>query len=64
MGGEEMIERVHKLRPGLPVLFISGYDRKKHQAQGEHFLQKPFDSEDLFAAVRKALAARPGQRDG
>jgi len=25
----------------------------------EHFLQKPFDSEDLFLAVRKAIKAGP-----
>lgn len=66
MSGEEMIGRVHELRPDLPVLFISGYDRstlarRKQQAAGEHFLQKPFDSEDLFAAVRKAMAPRSGQ---
>jgi YesN/AraC family two-component response regulator len=66
MSGEEMIGRVHELRPDLPVLFISGYDRstlarRKYSAASEHFLQKPFDSEDLFAAVREAMAARPGQ---
>ena len=66
MSGEEMIGRVHELRPDLPVLFISGYDRstlarRKHAAACEHFLQKPFDSEDLFAAVREAMASRPGQ---
>jgi CheY-like chemotaxis protein len=66
MSGEEMIGRVHELRPDLPVLFISGYDRstlarRKYPAASEHFLQKPFDSEDLFAAVREAMAARPGQ---
>ena len=66
MSGEEMIGRVHELRPDLPVLFISGYDRstlarRKNAAACEHFLQKPFDSEDLFAAVREAMASRPGQ---
>ena len=65
MSGEEMLGRVRKLRPELPVLFISGYDRstlarRKHPAATEHFLQKPFDSEDLFAAVRSALKTRPG----
>ena len=69
MSGEEMIGRVHELRPGLPVLFISGYDRstlarRKHSVKTEHFLQKPFDSEDLFAAVNAVLAARPGPNDG
>jgi FixJ family two-component response regulator len=48
------------------VLFISGYDRsslarKQQSSVGDHFLQKPFDSEDLFAAVRRAMATRPGQ---
>jgi two-component system cell cycle sensor histidine kinase/response regulator CckA len=66
MGGEEMIDRVRELRPELPVLFISGYDRsslarKQQSSVGDHFLQKPFDSEDLFAAVRRAMATRPGQ---
>ena len=69
MSGEEMIGRVHELRPDLPVLFISGYDRstlarRKYQAAGERFLQKPFDSDDLFAAVREAMASRPGQTGG
>ena len=62
MSGEEMIRRVRELRPELPVLFISGYDRstlarRKQAVAAEHFLQKPFDSEDLFAAVRSVLAA-------
>jgi signal transduction histidine kinase/ActR/RegA family two-component response regulator len=67
MSGEEMITRVRELRPDLPVLIISGYDRatlaRRHRpAATEHFLQKPFDSDDLFAAVRKALSTRSGQR--
>ncbi len=60
MSGKELIERVHALRPGLPVLFMSGYDRstlatRKQPVAAEHFLQKPFDSEDLARAVRKAI---------
>ena len=63
MSGEELIRRVRVLRPALPVLFISGYDRstlakRKQTAVAEHFLQKPFDSDDLFAAVRAVLAGR------
>jgi two-component system cell cycle sensor histidine kinase/response regulator CckA len=65
MSGEEMMRRVRELRPELPVLFISGFDRstlarRKQTVAAEHFLQKPFDSEDLFAAVRAVLAAKPG----
>jgi two-component system cell cycle sensor histidine kinase/response regulator CckA len=69
MSGEEMIRRVRELRPELPVLFISGYDRstlakRRHAVAVEHFLQKPFDSEDLFAAVRAILAAGSGGEHG
>ena len=64
MSGKELIERVHVVRPGLSVLFMSGYDRstlatRKQPVVIEHFLQKPFDSEDLFLAVRKAIKAGP-----
>jgi len=64
MSGKELIERVHVMRPGLPVLFMSGYDRstlatRQQPVVIEHFLQKPFDSEDLFQAVRKAIKAGP-----
>jgi signal transduction histidine kinase/CheY-like chemotaxis protein len=62
MSGKELIERVHAIRPGLAVLFMSGYDRStlashKHPVVTEHFLQKPFDSEDLAQAVQKAIGA-------
>jgi two-component system cell cycle sensor histidine kinase/response regulator CckA len=62
MSGKELIERAHAMRPGLAVLFMSGYDRstlasRKQPVATEHFLQKPFDSEDLAQAVRKAIAA-------
>jgi two-component system cell cycle sensor histidine kinase/response regulator CckA len=72
MSGKELIERVHALRPGLAVLFMSGYDRstlatRRQPVVVEHFLQKPFDSEDLALAVRRAIEAAaaptvPGQK--
>jgi two-component system, cell cycle sensor histidine kinase and response regulator CckA len=69
LSGEDLLRRVRELHPSLPVLFISGYDRstlarRKQAVQTEHFLQKPFDSEDLFVAVRAALAARPSEGKG
>jgi FixJ family two-component response regulator len=62
MSGRELALRVHALRPGLPVLYMSGYDMpslasRKPSMATEHFLQKPFDSEDLSRAVHKALGA-------
>lgn len=64
MSGKELVFRVRALRPGLPVLFMSGYDRsslasRKQSLGVEHFLQKPFDSGELLQAVRGALAAEP-----
>jgi len=69
MTGDQLLERIRQLRPNLPVLFISGYDRsslarRKTPVMNEHFLQKPFDSEDLFSAVRKALSPRSGGNAG
>lgn len=63
MDGKELIERIRGMRPGLPVLFMSGYDRsslatRKQPVLVEHFLQKPFDSSDLAVAIRKAIEAR------
>ncbi len=63
MSGKELIDRVHQLRPSLPVLFMSGYDlstlaSRRQSVAIEHFLQKPFDSQDLAQAVLGALAAR------
>jgi two-component system cell cycle sensor histidine kinase/response regulator CckA len=65
MSGKELIERVHELRPGLAVLFMSGYDRstlatRKQPVVIEHFLQKPFDTEDLLLALHKVLGAGAG----
>jgi len=61
MSGKELIDRVHGILPTLPILFMSGYDRstlasRKQSVASEHFLQKPFDGEDLAAAVLKAMA--------
>jgi two-component system cell cycle sensor histidine kinase/response regulator CckA len=69
MTGDQLLDRIRQVRPHLPVLFISGYDRsslarRKLPVMNEHFLQKPFDSEDLFEAVHKALASRSGGDGG
>jgi CheY-like chemotaxis protein len=64
MSGKELIDRLHAVQPELPVLFMSGYDRstlasRRQSVAAEHFLQKPFDGEDLAVAVVRAMA-----RDG
>jgi DNA-binding NtrC family response regulator len=54
MNGEELIERMRQLRPGLPAIITSGYPYVP-RAAGIGFLQKPFLSQMLADAVEKAL---------
>ncbi len=63
MSGKELIDRVRAIVPELPVLFMSGYDRstlasRKQSVAAEHFLQKPFDCEDLSTAVVSAMTGK------
>jgi two-component system, cell cycle sensor histidine kinase and response regulator CckA len=66
MGGAELVERLLELRPGLRVVYMSGYahgDKLGPASQGvEHsFLQKPFSAESLTLKVREVLDAVPGR---
>ena len=50
MGGREVLERIRAMRPGMPVLFMSGYmpeGELRHLDRATDFLQKPFKIEDL-----------------
>jgi CheY-like chemotaxis protein len=61
MNGRVLAERLRELRPGLKVLYVSGYTR---EAIGQQellqsdlkYLQKPFTPEKLAAKVRETLA--------
>jgi PAS domain S-box-containing protein len=60
MNGREVAERLTALRPGLRVLFMSGYASEKvfrHGVveEGTAFLQKPFREETLARKVREVL---------
>jgi nitrogen-specific signal transduction histidine kinase len=60
MGGREAYERMQELRPGLKVLFASGYSEDAVHTdfvldKGLSLIQKPFSREALLRAVRKAL---------
>jgi signal transduction histidine kinase/CheY-like chemotaxis protein len=65
MGGRELADRVRADRPGVRVLFTSGYTADEVLRPGESpaprpaFLQKPFALEHLTEAVRAALGGRP-----
>jgi PAS domain S-box-containing protein len=59
--GPELARRLTGSRPGIRVLFMSGYPAERlagHQLStddAEDYLQKPFSPETLAARVRKAL---------
>ena len=63
MSGRELAERVAKIRPDLPVLFMSGYADgllapARVLAPGVELLEKPFTQATLLAAVANSLRVR------
>jgi two-component system cell cycle sensor histidine kinase/response regulator CckA len=63
MGGAALAARLTSARPGLRVLFLSGFaDRERPTVEtfpGASFLAKPFSGHDLGLAVRAALDGAP-----
>jgi CheY-like chemotaxis protein len=61
MGGKDLAKRLVEARPGLKVIFMSGFVRDPELLEGINdrrapFLQKPFDIEELARIVRVAAA--------
>ena len=61
MRGTELAARLRESRPGLKMLFMSGYadetgDPSRAGGPARPFLQKPFTPHDLTRTVREALA--------
>lgn len=64
MNGCELAEAAEAERPGIAVLFMSGYSQdlfvnRGILDKGAHFLTKPFHRKQLVRAVREALAPNP-----
>jgi len=61
MLGTELVERVHSLRPNLPVVYMSGYSHEVLAPQalagdsGSAFIEKPFSAQVLRATIRDLL---------
>jgi two-component system cell cycle sensor histidine kinase/response regulator CckA len=60
MGGSELVGRMRRLRPDIPVVFLSGYtgdevseEIRSHPRQT--FLQKPFSPDALVAALEEMV---------
>lgn len=64
MSGLELARQVRALRPGLPVVFMSGYPRETafgscpREFRDAEFLQKPFTPHQLGEVMRRVLTTR------
>jgi two-component system cell cycle sensor histidine kinase/response regulator CckA len=63
LGGRDLLVQVERLRPGLPVVLMSGYTRDGAGAMASlpslhRFIEKPFGTEQFIATVRAALDER------
>ena len=61
MNGKALADAVHRERPGLPVLFTSGFTKHALSADGRlapgvHLLEKPYRRADLARALAEVLA--------
>ena len=59
-GGAELAERIRKLNPELPMIFITGYDRESvldetGRMQNCQVLSKPVQFDELSSAIRSVL---------
>ena len=62
MDGHELAAEARRLRPGLKVLFLTGYDPSQWSGDRTHgpgtsYLSKPYQEQDLLETVRRLSAA-------
>jgi two-component system cell cycle sensor histidine kinase/response regulator CckA len=67
MDGPTLVRHVKEMKPGLAVIFMSGYAeeafRKSEQSSEDiHFLPKPFGLKQLAAKVKEVLSGTPARR--
>jgi signal transduction histidine kinase/ActR/RegA family two-component response regulator len=55
MSGYMLAEAARRLRPGLKVLFTTGYTAERSEHDEQHMLYKPYDRRELARAVRTVL---------
>jgi hypothetical protein len=64
LGGRELAEQLVQLRPGVKVLFMSGYTDDLALTDGVSagstaLIEKPFTARDLLTRVRQVLGSQP-----
>jgi two-component system cell cycle sensor histidine kinase/response regulator CckA len=68
MDGFELVERMRKIRPRLPTLYMSAYPEKAElrpeQTRNIPFVPKPFTSLTLVGKIREALDTLRSQATG
>src|SRR5216684_3458052 len=68
MGGFELVDRMRKIRPRLPILYMSAYPEKAElrpeQTRNIPFVPKPFTSLTLVGKIREALDTVRSQASG
>jgi signal transduction histidine kinase/ActR/RegA family two-component response regulator len=67
--GRELAERIERVRPGRPVLFMSGYGEELLGSQrmipeGAAFLPKPFSEHTLLGKLQEVASARSTPSNG
>ncbi|MFZ2956274.1 MAG: response regulator [Candidatus Ozemobacteraceae bacterium] len=66
MDGWETLTALRQLKPGIPVILVSGHS-EVHVMAGNHserpqaFLSKPYQQEQLYEVIRQAMAAANSQ---
>jgi PAS domain S-box-containing protein len=68
MPGKEAAERIRALRPGMKVLFMSGYTQGLLSSQGVvapgvNLIEKPFTEKSLLTKLREVIACDQACRD-
>ena len=65
MNGAEVASRVRRDRPGLPILFVTGYAHVEALSAfpDSHIVRKPFRTEDLARRIDALVAASPSRAE-
>jgi len=66
MSGGDLVNELHRMKPGLCVVLSSGYNEQEavEQTHGKKmggFIQKPYRAKEFYAVVQRAL---DGHRNG